>query len=224
MRKILFAALALCASPAFAADDTDTGTEMAPPEMAAPKIGGLRVEGHIGIERPNLNWTEGNTTYVDSLNSSFAYGAEVGYDIPVSEKVTVGPYAGYDIGKSEKCESAYLDGGFYGTHCFEAKSNMSIGLRAAFASEKANLYAGLGYDVYDFDYSLTVEDLLYPGSATFVDNEDRKGLGVTFGGDYNLSRNAYVGLGFRISEFGEFLDSGANLQRFQGNLVLGFRM
>lgn len=211
MRKLLYAALVLGASPAFA-DEGDA------------KIGGLRVEAHAGIERPNLNDSQGGVNYVASLGSGFVYGAEIGYDVKVSNTVTVGPYVSFDAGGADKCEN-YTDFGVTGTTCFKSKSDLSVGVRAAARlGSKTELYLGLGYDVFDTDFSVVERDINTNAVVFSYSNpENRKGIGVTFGGNYDLSKNMYVGLGMRISELGDFEGTGFKLQRFQGHVTLGFR-
>ncbi|MBS3927323.1 MAG: autotransporter outer membrane beta-barrel domain-containing protein [Sphingomonadales bacterium] len=212
MRKLLFAAFVLGATPAFA----DAGEE--------PKVGGMRIEVHAGIERPNLSDTQGGTTYVASLGSGFVYGAEIGYDVKVSETVTVGPYLSFDAGGANKCEN-YTDPGVNGQVCFKSKSDLSVGLRgAARLGSKTELYLGLGYDVFDTDFTIVERNSVTNAVVfNYAATENRKGIGVSFGGNYDLSRNMYIGLGMRVSELGDFEGSGFKLQRFQGHATLGFR-
>lgn len=211
MRKLLFAAFVLGATPAMA-DEGDA------------KVGGMRIEVHAGIERPSLSDTQGGTTYVATLGSGFVYGAEIGYDVKVSNTVTVGPYVSFDAGGADKCET-YTDPGVNGTACFKSKSDLSVGVRgAARLGAKTELYLGLGYDVFDTDFTI-VERNSVTNAITFnyANSANRKGLGVTFGGNYDLSKNMYVGLGMRISELGDFEGTGFKLQRFQGHATLGLR-
>ncbi len=213
MRKILFAALVLGATPALA--DENGGDA---------KIGGIRMEVHAGIERPNLNDKQGNTTYVASLGSGFVYGAEIGYDLKVSNTVTVGPYVSFDAGGANKCES-YVNGGSNGNICFKSKSDLSVGLRgAARLGSKTELYLGVGYDVYSTDFNI-VERNKTTNAITFSYSNpgNRKGVGISFGGNYDVSKNMYVGLGMRISELGDFEGTGFKLQRFQGHATVGVR-
>lgn len=212
MRKILFAAFALGATPAFA-DDGDEA-----------KVGGMRIEVHAGIERPSLSDTQGGTTYVASLGSGFVYGAEIGYDVKVSETVTVGPYLSFDAGGADKCEN-YVDPGVNGQACFKSKSDLSVGVRAAArVGSKAEFYLGLGYDVFDTEFTIVERDSVTNALLfNYAASTNRKGLGVSFGGNYDLSSNMYVGLGMRVSELGEFEGTGFKLQRFQGHATLGFR-
>ncbi|MFM5916584.1 MAG: autotransporter outer membrane beta-barrel domain-containing protein [Novosphingobium sp.] len=210
MRNILFAALVLGATPAFA-DETDSD------------IGGMRIEAHAGIERPNLNTTQAGTTYVASLGSGFVYGGEVGYDVKVSNTITVGPYVSFDAGGANKCEN-YTDPGVNGVVCFKSKSDLSMGLRGAARFGKGELYVGVGYDIFSTDFSV-VERSTVNNAVTFsyTNPDSRKGIGISFGGNYDVAKNMYVGLGMRVSELGDFENTGFKLQRFQGHATVGFR-
>jgi outer membrane immunogenic protein len=217
MKYVAFAALMLSAAPAMAQE--------APEEAPIEEIGGFRVEARLGIERPNLSEREGGTTFVAELSSSVAYGAEIGYDIPVSDNVTVGPYVSFDFANSDICDSASVGFNQNLEVCFEAKSNFSAGLRGAYATGgKGELYMTLGYDKYDYNYSETLRTV--PANTvigTFVNNKGDSGIGIGFGYNHMISKNIYAGLGMRVSEMGNFENSDWNLQRFQGHANIGFR-
>lgn len=210
MRKILFAALVLGATPAYA-QDGDAG------------IGGARIEVRAGIERPNLSDTQNGTTYVDTLGSGLTYGGELGYDIPVGRNFTVGPYVGIDAGAADKCET-YTDAGINGTACFKSNANISAGLRAAYATPKTELYVGVGYNSYDLDFSI-VETAVVGGGTVFSYQNDgaRGGIDVSLGANFTVAKNAYIGIGMKVGELGEFENTGFSLQRFQGHVALGLR-
>lgn len=210
MRKILFAALVLGAAPAFAQDGD-------------AKIGGARIEVRAGIERPNLSDTQNGTTYVDTLGSGLTYGGELGYDIPVGRNLTVGPYVGIDAGGADKCES-YTDVGINGTACFKANANLTAGVRVAYATPKTELYLGLGYNSYDLDFSIR-ETAVVGGATVFSydNNGARGGLDVSLGANFTVAKYAYIGLGMKAGELGEFENTGFKLQRFQGHVALGLR-
>ena len=212
MRKILFAAMVLGATPAMA-DEGDV------------KLSGLRIEAHAGIERPNLSDSQAGTTYVDTLGSSFAYGGEIGFDLPVSGSVTVGPYVSIDSGGSDKCETYPGTGNSTGTACFHSNSNISVGARAGFrVGSKAEVFLGVGYDMYDADFTIQeVDNTTSAVTFAYASTGSRKGVGIKFGGNYHLSKNVYVGLGMHVSELGDFEGSGFKLQRFQGHAALGLR-
>jgi opacity protein-like surface antigen len=184
---------------------------------------GVRVEAHLGFEKPNLNKSSGNSNvvYVDALSSSAVYGGEIGYDAPVSESVTVGPYLAYDVGNANKCETSYPV-----TVCYSDGADLSVGVRAAMRGEKWRGYVGLGYDGYSTTLSsryigITLAAVSSSGN-TISETKTRGGVGVTFGADYKLSRKVYAGVAMRVSQFGEFESTGYNLQRVQGHLLLGY--
>jgi outer membrane immunogenic protein len=161
---------------------------------------------------------------VARLSSSLAYGGEIGYDIPVSEKVTVGPYVAYDLSSSEECGS---DRGFSTniTVCFKSKADLSVGVRAGLiAGRNGEAFIGIGYDKYDFEFSV-IERLNTTNAIVdqFVDDKGKAGIGISFGYNHKIAKNLYVGAGARISELGKYADSDYNLQRFQGHLNVGFR-
>lgn len=206
----------LAASPAMAQQADDA-------KAADVAIGGLRIEAHVGIERPNLNEEDAGVTYVAKLGSALAYGAEIGYDVPVSDSFTVGPYFSYDVASSDICDSGSVPGGTI-TVCFDAKSNMSGGLRGAFAvGGKGELYASLGYAKYDYDYAEVVTNGANVIIGTYVSDGGDEGIDVGFGYNHTITGNVYVGAGMRITELGDFEGSSVNLQRFQGQVNLGLR-
>jgi outer membrane immunogenic protein len=213
--KYFIAAIALLSSnSAFAQDNSEGDT----------KNGGLRVEAHVGIERPNLSDNSNGKTYVAKLSSSLAYGAEVGYDIPVSESVTVGPYLSYDLANSDICDSGSFGINLTAQVCFKAKSNLSVGVRGAVTMGKSEVYLGLGYDKYNYEWTEVVKNTSSQAIISSYSNlKGDNGIGVSFGYNQNISKKMYVGLGVRISEMGKFEGSGAKLQRFQGQLNLGAR-
>lgn len=214
MRKILFAALVLGATPAMA-------------DEARPDIGGLRLEVRAGIERPNLNETIDGTSYVDTLGSSFVYGGEVGYDIPVSDTLTVGPYLSLDSGGSDKCESYAISApsnpGGSGTACFKSNSNLSAGVRVAFATPKTELYVGLGYNSYDLDFSIRERNAASVPTFSYDSNGGRAGLDVSLGANFTVAKHAYIGIGMKVGEMGDFEGTSFNLQRTQGHVAFGLR-
>ena len=217
MRRIFFAALVLGASPALA-QDLDSASQ--------DTIGGLRIEGHAGIERPNLNFDDGITTYVDELGSSFTYGAEIGYDIPVSSTVTVGPYISFDTGGSDECETYSAGPNLAGTSCFHSNSNLSMGARVAYnVSAKTELYLTLGYDLYDVDYS---DRVVNTSTSVVVANYARNGVrdssSIGIGANFDLSNNLYAGIGMRSTSTCKSEAYGINMERFQAHVTIGFRM
>ena len=225
MKKLFVTALLLtAATPAFA----QAGPVPAPyeEEAEAPAIGGLRIEAHVGMEKPNLNEEDANNTYVIPLSSSFAYGGEIGYDIPVSDSATVGPYVSYDLSSSEECDSTndFVNGVPYTVAiCSKSKSNLSVGVRGALVMGRGEIYLGLGYDMYDLDYTEDYTPVTTGPDLDFSSTKTRGGLGVSLGYNHQLNNTLYLGLGMKVSEFGNFEGTDWNLQRFQGHVNIGAR-
>lgn len=216
MKYVIGLACALVATPAMA---QESGANNA----AESAIGGFRIEAHAGIERPNLSEGSGGVTYVAKLGSAFAYGGEIGYDIPVSGSFTVGPYVSYDMAGSDICDTGTVPAGNI-TICFDAKSNISGGLRGAIATgTSGELYASLGYAKYDYDYSEVVRNGLNQVVGTYASTDGDEGIDVGFGYNHMISGNVYAGLGMRVTELGHFEGTSVSLQRFQGQVNLGVR-
>ncbi len=224
MKKLIVTALLLtAATPAFA----QAGPAPAPyDEEVAPEIGGLRIEAHVGMEKPNLNEEDANFTYAIPLSSSFAYGGEIGYDIPVSDAATVGPYVSYDLSSSEECdrERDSIGGAVYDIDiCTKSKSNLSVGVRGALVMGRGEIYLGLGYDMYDLDYTEDYTPVTTGANLDFASTDARGGIGVSLGYNHQLNNTLYLGLGMKVSEFGNFEGTDWNLQRFQGHVNIGAR-
>ncbi|MGL4541586.1 MAG: outer membrane beta-barrel protein, partial [Polymorphobacter sp.] len=60
----------------------------------AAEFGGFRVEAQGGWNSTSIDYTRGGIVY-DNSKSSFGYGGEVGYDMPVSETVILGVNANF---------------------------------------------------------------------------------------------------------------------------------
>jgi outer membrane immunogenic protein len=229
--KYLIAALAVLSSTTAFAQDADQGSNQGPTpsvyqdDEESTGIGGFRAELRGGIERPNLSITDGGTNYVAKLGSSFAYGGEIGYDIQVSSKTTVGPYVSYDLANSDICESINPAANQRFEVCFKAKSNFSAGVRAGFAAgSKGEVNVTIGYDKYNYDYAEVLTSL--PSNAVlggYSFSGDDGGIGIGFGYNHMIAKNAYIGIGTRITEAGKFQGSDLSLQRFQGHLNIGLR-
>lgn len=216
MKYLLGLVGALAASPAMAQQSDEAKT-------ANGNIGGFRVEVHAGIERPNLNEEDSGVTYVAKLGSALAYGAEIGYDVPVSDRFTVGPYVSYDLANSDICDSASVPGGNVDV-CFDAKSNISGGLRGAAAvGTNGELYASLGYAKYAYNYSEILRNGQNQIVSAYANGDGAEGIDVGFGYNHMISGNVYAGVGMRITELGDFEGTSVNLQRFQGQVNLGLR-
>lgn len=193
MKKFLVAAAALSCVPgvAFAQDEDQGGS----------KFDGVRIEARLGYETPTVSG-DGD---VYKIGSAVSYGGELGYDLPVSNTVTVGPFVNYEFSGVELC-----DGG----DCLDVQSNVAGGARVGVAlSTEAALYGKLGYA------SLTIE--ARSGTATATDSKG--GVYGALGVELSVSKNAYINVEAAYADFGDFYNTSFFLQRRQASVGFGFR-
>lgn len=193
MKKLLVAAAALSCVPgiAFAQDEDQGGS----------KFDGVRIEARLGYETPTVSG-DGD---VYKIGSAVSYGAELGFDLAVSNKVTVGPFVNYEFSGVELCEAG---------DCLDVKSNLAAGARVGVAlGEQTALYGKLGYA------SLTIEARSGGASAS----DSKGGVYGALGVELSVSKNAYVNLEAAYADFGDFYGTGFNLQRRQASVGFGFR-
>jgi outer membrane immunogenic protein len=177
MKKYALLALALLAQPALAQDGD-----------SEYKTSGLRIEARLGWETPTVS-----DGAVYKLGQSVSVGGEIGYDLPVSEKVTVGPYFTYDYANSETCDAGA---------CLGSDGNWNAGARLGInVGSKAQVYVKAGYNEMRLKASI-------PG---FTGVETLNGPAGAIGADFNLSKSAYAGFELAYADLGEFAD--INFQR-----------
>lgn len=194
MKKLLVAAAAFSCLPGVAA---------AQDEAPGNPFAGARVELRLGYETPTVTSDGDDDIY--KIGSAVSYGGEIGYDVAVSSKVTLGAYANYEFSSVELCD---------GTDCIGEKGNLSVGGRVGVAvGPKAALYGKLGYA------SITLE----ASSGGASDSDSLGGVQGGLGVEFALTKNTYVSLEGSYADFGELYDTGVNLQRRQVAAGFGFR-
>lgn len=193
MNKTIFALAAgvAFAQPAVAQDGGDSTAR-----------DGVRIEARAIWETPTVSSViEDDDVY--KLGSAFAFGAEAGFDLAVSETIVVGPYANYEFSTVENCD---------GTDCVSAKSNVSAGLHVGLAvGESGQVYGKAGYS------SLTLETNLLGGNL----QESGAGAGFAVGYEHGFGENLYGRLEFGYADNGQIF--GINFQRRHAGVALGAR-
>ncbi|MDR6853104.1 outer membrane immunogenic protein [Sphingomonas sp. BE123] len=193
MKKFLVAAAALACVPgvAFAQDAAPEGN----------RFDGLRVEARLGYETPTVSG-DGD---VYKIGSAMSYGGELGFDLAVSNTVTVGPFVNYEFSGVELCD---------GADCLDVQSNLAAGARVGVdLGGNAAIYGKLGYA------SLTIEASNGAVSAT----DSKGGVYGAIGTELSVTDKAYVNLELAYADFGDFYGTGFNLQRRQASIGFGFR-
>lgn len=194
MKKLLVAAAALSCVPgiAFAQEE----------ESAGNLFDGVRIEARLGYETPTVSG-DGD---VYKIGSAVSYGAELGFDLAVSNKVTVGPFVNYEFSGVELCD---------GPTCLEVEGNVAAGGRVGVVlSPKAAIYGKIGYA------SLSIQAT---NGGAVLGTDSKGGVYGALGVELSVSKNAYVNLEAAYADFGDFYGTGFNLQRRQASVGFGFR-
>lgn len=177
------------------------GIAAAQDETVENNFAGLRAELRLGYETPTVSG-DGD---VYKIGSAVSYGGELGFDIAVSEKVTFGPYVNYEFSGVELC-----DGG----DCLEVEGNLSAGARVGVAlSPKAALYGKAGYA------SLSLK----AASGGLTGTDSKGGVYGALGLELSVSKNAYANLELAYADYGDFYNTGFNLQRRHASVGFGIR-
>lgn len=172
-----------------------------PTMSAAQDFAGARIEARIGYETPTVTVDDADDVY--KIGSAVSFGGEVGYDLAVSNKVTLGAYGTFETSGVSLCED--------GT-CLNVEHNIGAGGRIGFAlSPTAQLYGKLGYA----NMKISASDSGVSGSDT------ADGVQGAIGMQFDLKRRFYTGLEINYGDYGKFY--GINLQRRQLAGMVGIR-
>lgn len=179
-------------------------TLVATPSIAAPVSGG-RVEAIIGWDNSQVDVDAFGFGDID--RDGFLYGVRAGYDFGVSENVSIGVDA--EITDST-ADVDLVDG----TDFVDVNIGRDIYLGARVTgavSPNFNLYGTLGYTNARISADARV------GTTTFSDGANADGIRAGFGGQYYVSRNVFLGLEYRYSNY------EADYSRHQVAATLGYR-
>ena len=150
---------------------------------------GLRIEGRVfyeNISDPADIRYEGIYYYevgeTVEFGNGIGVGLEAGYDFPLGENVTVGPYFTYDFSSIETCEDGV---------CFTAPEYWAAGLQLGLASgDTGLLYGKLGYGQQTVSLEGSFEDggVIYDIDAS----DDFGGYNFAFGYEHGFSETIYA--------------------------------
>ena len=193
MKKFSLAAAlgAGLATPAFAQDaDTSTARD------------GFRIEARATYETPTVSSIEEDDD-VFKIGSAFAFGAEAGFDIAVSNSVVVGPYAQYEVSTVESCEAGF---------CLSAGGYLEAGLHVGLATgADGQVYGKVGYADQSFDFS---------GPGLNV-SENGSGFAFALGYEHSFGENFYGRVEGGYADLGEVFT--INTQRRHFGVAFGAR-
>lgn len=186
MKKIVLLAAMVAAQPAFAQD---------------AKFSGLRAEVRVGYETPTVSGLGDGEVY--KIGNSASIGGELGYDVPLGNSVTAGPFINYDYADAKDC----VDG-----VCLGSNGNLLTGARVGVAvTPKVEAFFKLGYDRFRLKASI--------GSRTGHENLD--GIGGELGVNFVVSQRIYAGFSLNYADLGSY--EGINFQRRHVAVQVGTR-
>ncbi len=176
----------------------------------AERKAGLRFEGRAFYERIDDPELDLGITY--EFGSGVGAGFEAGYDIPVGETVTVGPYFTYDFSSLETCDAG---------DCFAAPEYWAAGVQVGLATGKSGLLFGkIGYGQQTVTVEGTYDDPVF-GPLTIDERDSFGGYNFAVGYEHGFGETLYARGEFGVSESYDVY--GFDLQRGLVALSLGAR-
>lgn len=170
---------------------------------------GVRIEGRVAWERINDPELDQGINY--ELGSGIAYGGEIGFDFPVSDRVVVGPYGQYNGSTVEECD---------GQLCVTSGGYWAAGIHAGLlVGTNGMVYAKAGYGQQTIDLTGPFDDGF--GLINFDESETGGGYNFALGYDHSFGQNFYGRIETSISESYDIY--GFDFQRSTIGVSLGAR-
>jgi len=209
MKKIyalLFCSMAvMAASPAVAQDYGDEDNNL--PDTPADIFSGPHIELSVGLDHLGIKAYNALNpgSDVSATKTGLSYGGALGYDVPLTEHLTLGGEFGLTT-STNKWANPGLVTGTFNTANVNAGRDISVGVRLGYAfTTKTQVFGKLAFTNTHFGVSGTDgSEVLYEGIAA---NGVRLGVGV----EHHLTRALYVKLEYDRSQYGSggFNYSGA---------------
>lgn len=198
---------AMLAVPAAAQDDTAGGEY----EIVDTARDGLRIEGRAMFE--SISDPEEDEDIVYELGQAVSFGGEVGYDIAVSDNVTVGPFVTYEKSGVESCS----DGDAF---CVRANDFLAIGAQVGFGGLTSQFYAKAAYTRLSVEAEGVIDDGF--GQPFAVDEEvTGDGFQIAVGYEFGFGDNLYGRAEVAAGENYNIFD--LDFQRVTAGVALGAR-
>ncbi|TFU05968.1 porin family protein [Polymorphobacter arshaanensis] len=167
---------------------------------AAAEFSGFRAELQGGWDSTSIGYVDRFGTNWEKSNSAFGYGAEVGYDFPVSETVILG-VLGNVAGSTASfddilCQTSAC---LLGRNTVNANMgvNFSAMARAGFkVADSTLLYGGVGYANQSIKFYDTPV-----GGATVEDSRSYSGFRFAAGGEQAFGESFYGKIEYRYSNY-----------------------
>jgi outer membrane immunogenic protein len=169
---------------------------------AAAEFSGFRVEAQGGWNSTGIDYVGPTGVVVDNSKSSFGYGVEVGYDMPVSETVILGAYGNFAGSTQSYSDMLCPDNA---TACLLGRPNVNANLgfnwalmaRAGFkVADSTLLYGAGGYAQQNVKYYITPV-----GGLTLDTSENYGGFRFAAGVEQAFGEQFYGKLEYRYSNY-----------------------
>jgi len=177
---------------------------------AGQLVGGPRVEAVVGWDRA--------VAHLDDVGSAgksgVTYGAEIGYDFPLSDYIIVGPYVGIDGASTKECISGGTE-----TLCGKAGRNITVGARLGTNIAKRTAFYIKG------GYSNGRVTVTYTDTAVPADNlsghENMDGFHVGTGVQLGLRDRIYTKLEYNYTRYSTYELAGYSGRFDRHRVVVG---
>lgn len=185
----------LFASPAFAQDYDNDGPL---PDTPADVFSGPHIELGVGLDHLGFkDYKDIDATQtIDAHKTGLSYGGAIGYDLPLTEHITLGVEFGVST-TTNKYTNTGLTSGNFNVAQVNAGHDISFGARLGYAfNMKTQVFAKLAYTNTHFGVTGTDgSEVLYEGISA---NGARLGIGI----EHHLTRAIYVKIEYDRSQYG----------------------
>ena len=168
---------------------------------AAAEFSGFRAELQGGWDSTSIGYVDRFGTNWEKSNSAFGYGAEVGYDFPISEGVILGAL-GNIAGSTANAEDMLCPNG---GACLLGRDNVNANLGFNFSlmarvgfkvADSTLLYGAGGYANQNIKYYITPV-----GGTTLADSNSYGGFRLAAGVEQAFGEKLYGKLEYRYSDY-----------------------
>lgn len=169
---------------------------------AAAEFSGFRAELQGGWNSTSIGYVDAFGTNFENSSSAFGYGAEVGYDFPISETVIIG-VLGNVSGSTQSYTDMLCPSGTSACLLGRPNVNANMGVnfsamaRAGFkVADSTLLYGGLGYANQNVKYYITPV-----GGVTVEDSQSYGGFRLAAGIEQAFGESFYGKVEYRYTNY-----------------------
>jgi outer membrane immunogenic protein len=169
---------------------------------AAAEFSGFRAELQGGWNSTSIGYVDAFGTNFENSSSAFGYGAEVGYDFPISETVIIGVLGNVSGSTQSYTDMLCPDGT---SACLLGRPNVNANMgvnfsamaRAGFkVADSTLLYGGLGYANQNVKYYITPV-----GGVTVEDSQSYGGFRLAAGIEQAFGESFYGKVEYRYTNY-----------------------